>query len=112
MSSMQVLALTYNTYIITISGVVSHNYMQSSVCVDPTVHGVIIQLPLPVHLDKHLLLNRLSPSKDVDGLHLINRTKLLQYKPLLNNYADFNIPCTPKVSHISTLTIQMCIYLL
>ena len=80
---------------------------QSCIPPDPTVHGVIIQLPLPPHLDKHLLLNRLSPSKDVDGLHLINRTKLLQYKPLLNNYADFNIPCTPKVSHVSTLTTKV-----
>lgn len=55
---------------------------------DPKVHGIIIQLPLPSHIDTKGLLNIIHPSKDVDGLNAINQGYLLQNNPAL-------IPCTP-----------------
>jgi len=60
---------------------------------DDGVHGILIQLPLPPHLDVFRLMERISPSKDVDGLHPYNMGRLL-----LGDY-DFEnslIPCTPK----------------
>lgn len=56
---------------------------------DKTVGGVIVQLPLPDHLDKSALLNHILPEKDVDGLTLINRGKLL------NGEKDAKLPATP-----------------
>lgn len=44
----------------------------------PHIHGIILQLPLPSHLDKFLLLSLIDPSKDVDGLHPLNAGKLFQ----------------------------------
>lgn len=43
---------------------------------DPTIHGFITQLPLPQHIDSNRVLNRISPSKDVDGFHPVNVGKL------------------------------------
>jgi methylenetetrahydrofolate dehydrogenase (NADP+)/methenyltetrahydrofolate cyclohydrolase len=43
---------------------------------DPTIHGFITQLPLPPHIDSNRVLNRISPSKDVDGFHPVNVGKL------------------------------------
>ena len=42
------------------------------------IHGIILQLPLPAHLDRSLLLPLIDPSKDVDGLHPLNAGKLFQ----------------------------------
>jgi methylenetetrahydrofolate dehydrogenase (NADP+) / methenyltetrahydrofolate cyclohydrolase len=56
---------------------------------DPSVHGILLQLPLPKHLDEDRALNLISPEKDVDGLHDINVGKLHNNKPGLR-------PCTPK----------------
>ena len=55
---------------------------------DPTIHGILCQLPLPDHIDEDLVINSISPDKDVDGLHPLNLGHLLQGKP---NF----IPCTP-----------------
>ncbi|MDI9485129.1 MAG: bifunctional methylenetetrahydrofolate dehydrogenase/methenyltetrahydrofolate cyclohydrolase FolD [Bacillota bacterium] len=44
---------------------------------DPTVHGILVQLPLPGHLDEEEVINTISPEKDVDGFHPINAGKLL-----------------------------------
>jgi len=55
---------------------------------DPLVHGILIQLPLPAHLDKMNLLCHLSPLKDVDGLTVENSGKLSQGQAQL-------VPCTP-----------------
>jgi methylenetetrahydrofolate dehydrogenase (NADP+)/methenyltetrahydrofolate cyclohydrolase len=60
---------------------------------DSSVHGVIIQLPLPPSLDANRLLPHIDPTKDVDGLHPLNVGKLW-----LGQY-DFErdlLPCTPK----------------
>lgn len=55
---------------------------------DPTVDGILVQLPLPAHLDSSLLLERIRPDKDVDGFHPYNIGRLAQRMPLLR-------PCTP-----------------
>jgi len=55
---------------------------------DPLVHGILIQLPLPGHLDKTKLVSQINPLKDVDGLTVENAGMLLQGQPRL-------IPCTP-----------------
>lgn len=53
------------------------------------VHGILVQLPLPKHLNTQEILETLSPQKDVDGLHPYNLGRLLMKKPLL-------VPCTPQ----------------
>lgn len=55
---------------------------------DPEVDGILVQLPLPAHLDASLLLERIRPDKDVDGFHPYNIGRLAQRMPLLR-------PCTP-----------------
>lgn len=56
--------------------------------IDTNVHGILIQLPLPSHLNKFEILNRVDPKKDVDGLTIYNAGLLLNDKSTL-------IPCTP-----------------
>lgn len=57
---------------------------------DKSVHGILVQLPLPKEIDPVKVLNEISPSKDVDGLHPLNMGKLLRGEdPLF-------IPCTPQ----------------
>ncbi|AOE86196.1 bifunctional methylenetetrahydrofolate dehydrogenase/methenyltetrahydrofolate cyclohydrolase FolD [Pseudomonas sp. TCU-HL1] len=56
---------------------------------DPAIDGILVQLPLPDHLDASQLLERIHPDKDVDGFHPYNVGRLAQRIPLLR-------PCTPK----------------
>lgn len=53
------------------------------------IDGILLQLPLPSHLDATPLLERINPDKDVDGFHPFNIGRLAQRNPLLR-------PCTPK----------------
>ena len=55
---------------------------------DSEVHGILVQLPLPKHIDGEQILNAVSPQKDVDGFHPINVGKLVIGEAKL-------IPCTP-----------------
>ncbi len=55
---------------------------------DPQIHGILVQLPLPKHIDENKVLLAIDPKKDVDGFHPINVGKLLIGEP------DF-MPCTP-----------------
>ena len=55
---------------------------------DPTVHGILVQLPLPRHFDADAVLEAISPEKDVDGFHAENVGALMQGNPRF-------IPCTP-----------------
>ena len=55
---------------------------------DPTIHGILIQLPLPPQLDTHKIIDLLPAEKDVDGLSENNLGKLLRGEPGL-------VPCTP-----------------
>lgn len=56
---------------------------------DTLIDGILLQLPLPKHLDANPLLERINPKKDVDGFHPYNLGRLAQRQPLLR-------PCTPK----------------
>ncbi|UWR10397.1 bifunctional methylenetetrahydrofolate dehydrogenase/methenyltetrahydrofolate cyclohydrolase FolD [Sulfitobacter mediterraneus] len=55
---------------------------------DPEIHGILVQLPLPGHLDEDLVINSISPAKDVDGFHISN-------VGLLGTGQKSMVPCTP-----------------
>jgi methylenetetrahydrofolate dehydrogenase (NADP+)/methenyltetrahydrofolate cyclohydrolase len=55
---------------------------------DPDVDGILLQLPLPEHIDSDKLLELIDPKKDVDGFHPYNLGRLAQRRPLMR-------PCTP-----------------
>jgi methylenetetrahydrofolate dehydrogenase (NADP+)/methenyltetrahydrofolate cyclohydrolase len=55
---------------------------------DPLIHGILVQLPLPKHIDERAVLGAISPDKDVDGLHVVNAGRLASGVPAL-------VPCTP-----------------
>ncbi len=55
---------------------------------DPAIHGILVQLPLPAHIDAHLVIETIAPEKDVDGFHVSNAGLLMTGKPLFR-------PCTP-----------------
>jgi len=55
---------------------------------DPAVHGILVQLPLPKHVDSQKVLDAIDPAKDVDGFHPINAGRLATGLPALT-------PCTP-----------------
>ena len=55
---------------------------------DPKVHGILVQLPLPAHLDSDLVINSIDPAKDVDGFHISN-------VGLLGTGQKSMVPCTP-----------------
>jgi methylenetetrahydrofolate dehydrogenase (NADP+) / methenyltetrahydrofolate cyclohydrolase len=59
------------------------------------VHGILIQLPLPKHLNQDTILRAVDPRKDVDGLHPINTAALQLYQGGNAMDAPFSIPCTP-----------------
>ncbi len=56
---------------------------------DPAIHGILVQLPLPGHLDEAAALAKILPEKDVDGFHLINAGHLM-------TGTEGVTPCTPK----------------
>ncbi len=60
---------------------------------DRRIHGILVQLPLPDHLDQHRVLQEVSPDKDVDGFHPVNLGKLLSAK-FWEELPTF-VPCTP-----------------
>lgn len=55
---------------------------------DPAVHGILVQLPLPAHIDSAVVIDHIAPGKDVDGFHPCNIGRLAQRIPVLR-------PCTP-----------------
>jgi methylenetetrahydrofolate dehydrogenase (NADP+)/methenyltetrahydrofolate cyclohydrolase len=55
---------------------------------DPAVDGILVQLPLPPHIASAAVLERIDPTKDVDGFHPYNVGRLMQQAPLMR-------PCTP-----------------
>ena len=55
---------------------------------DPIVHGILVQLPLPNHIDESLVTNHIAPEKDVDGFHIAN-------VGLLGTGQQSMVPCTP-----------------
>jgi 5,10-methylene-tetrahydrofolate dehydrogenase/methenyl tetrahydrofolate cyclohydrolase len=78
---------------------------------DGRVHGVLVQLPLPPHIDEARVLARITPQKDVDGLHPLNSYHLMNHnkssvlastrigdqgKSSMFEGIDFHVPCTPQ----------------
>jgi len=57
---------------------------------DDAIHGILVQLPLPDHLDEQTITQAISPSKDVDGFHFVNIGKLTA-----GHTGDAFVPCTP-----------------
>ena len=57
---------------------------------DAAIHGILVQLPLPRHLDEQKITQAVAPNKDVDGFHFINIGKLTS-----GNTDDAFVPCTP-----------------
>jgi methylenetetrahydrofolate dehydrogenase (NADP+)/methenyltetrahydrofolate cyclohydrolase len=55
---------------------------------DPQVNGILVQLPLPKHIDVHKIISAIDPAKDVDGFHPLNAGRLASGLPGL-------VPCTP-----------------
>ena len=55
---------------------------------DPSIHGILVQLPLPKHINEHAVLEAIAPEKDVDGFHLMNAGALMTGQPRLR-------ACTP-----------------
>ena len=66
---------------------------------DPTVHGILVQLPLPAGLDSQAVINAIDPAKDVDGLNPVNAGRLANGLPALT-------PCTPLGCIILTKTVH------
>ncbi len=60
----------------------------ASLNADPAIHGILVQLPLPKHIDSTRVLDAIDPDKDVDGFHVINAGRLATGLPGL-------VPCTP-----------------
>ncbi|KAK4795158.1 hypothetical protein SAY86_013152 [Trapa natans] len=58
---------------------------------DPNVHGILVQLPLPPHMNEQNVLNAVSIEKDVDGFHPLNIGRLA-----MRNREPLFVPCTPK----------------
>ena len=52
------------------------------------IHGILVQLPLPAHINSHLVLEAIDPQKDVDGFHVSNAGALMTGNPIFK-------PCTP-----------------
>ncbi|CCJ59345.1 bifunctional methylenetetrahydrofolate dehydrogenase/methenyltetrahydrofolate cyclohydrolase FolD [Bordetella bronchiseptica] len=55
---------------------------------DPSIHGILVQLPLPRHMDAHKVIEAIAAEKDVDGFHISNAGLLMTGQPLFR-------PCTP-----------------
>jgi methylenetetrahydrofolate dehydrogenase (NADP+)/methenyltetrahydrofolate cyclohydrolase len=55
---------------------------------DPAIHGILVQLPLPGHIDETLVINAVAPEKDVDGFHVSNVGRLATGQKAM-------VPCTP-----------------
>lgn len=55
---------------------------------DASVHGILVQLPLPAHMDEARVINAIDPAKDVDGFHVINAGRLATGQKAM-------VPCTP-----------------
>ena len=56
---------------------------------DERIHGILVQLPLPSHIDTKIILQAVSPDKDADGFHPVNVGHLVEGDPIF-------VPCTPK----------------
>jgi methylenetetrahydrofolate dehydrogenase (NADP+) / methenyltetrahydrofolate cyclohydrolase len=65
---------------------------------DPTIHGILVQLPLPARIDPRAVIAAIDPEKDVDGFHPLNAGRLVTGLPTL-------MPCTPQGCLMLTKTV-------
>ena len=80
-----------NSYEIALPGDVSEQELLDRIKAlnsDPSVHGILVQLPLPKHINEETIINAIDPSKDVDAFHPSNVGKIM-----IGNYTF--LPCTP-----------------
>lgn len=80
-----------NSYEIALPGDVSEQELLDRIKAlnsDPSVHGILVQLPLPKHINEETVINAIDPSKDVDAFHPSNVGKIM-----IGNYTF--LPCTP-----------------
>ena len=73
---------------------------------DPSIHGILVQLPLPPHIDTHRVLGCVSPLKDVDGFHVSSAGALMVGRPVFKSCTPYgcmkmleSIGCDPKGKH-------------
>ena len=66
---------------------------------DPGVHGILVQLPLPAHIDAQNVISAIDPAKDVDGFHPLNVGRLATGIPVM-------VPCTPMGCMILAKTVH------
>ena len=81
-----------------------HKYLHLLFVKDPNVNGILVQLPLPGHLDEQAIIERIAQHKDVDGLHPLNVAQLANTKTHAPGRAawsldsiGFHVSCTPQV---------------
>ena len=80
-----------NSYEIALSGDVSEEELLERIEIlnaDPSVHGILVQLPLPKHINEETVINAIDPQKDVDAFHPYNVGRIMT-----GNYTF--LPCTP-----------------
>lgn len=67
---------------------------------NPDIHGILVQLPLPAHINEEAVLECISPEKDVDGLHAANIAKLCNSRTHAGSFRNeseyYHIACTPQ----------------
>lgn len=68
---------------------------------DPTIDGILVQSPLPKHIDPHAVIERIHPDKDVDGFHPYNVGRLALRKPLLRSCTPYGVMIMLERSNIS-----------
>src|SRR5450631_2494714 len=73
---------------------------------DPTIHGILVQLPLPGHIDPHAVIEAISPDKDVDGFHVRSAGALMVGRPVFKSCTPYgcmkmleSIGCDPAGKH-------------
>ena len=78
----------------------------SALNADPSIHGILVQLPLPPHIDTNKVIEAISPSKDVDGFHLVNAGALMIGRPGFKACTPYGcmkmleaIACDPRGKH-------------
>ena len=73
---------------------------------DPSIHGILVQLPLPPHIDTHRVIETISPLKDVDGFQIASAGALMVGRPVFKSCTPYgcmkmleSIGCDPKGKH-------------
>lgn len=72
---------------------------------DPTIHGILVQSPLPAGLDEQAIVAAINPQKDVDGFHPLNVGRLFANLP-----GKYPVSCTPRgiMTMLATLPMRLC----